>query len=72
MIRRVLSNKPSELASFTLELHPQPGRVPVSGERRFDENWAEDDGLEKMAYWMDMLSHNYTLIEPAFNAFDIK
>lgn len=63
VVAKARSGDNDELLSFTLEIHPQPGRRPLGEHDRFFQHWNHKGNAEQMAYWMDIIAHNYTLLE---------
>jgi len=49
-------------ASFTLEIHDPPGRLPVDDARDLFRHWRDTTNAERMNHWLDVLSQNGMLV----------
>jgi len=52
-------------ASFSLEIHPQPGRLPLQDAAGFFSHWRDPANAERMNYWLSVLSENHVLLQAA-------
>ena len=48
--------------SFTLEIHPPAGRIPLGAFAPLFEHWADRTTAERMNHWIDVLLRNQTLL----------
>jgi hypothetical protein len=53
--------EPAKL-SFTLEMHPQPGRTPLREHAELFGHWRDRSNAEAMNYWLDLLLDNAALV----------
>lgn len=53
--------EPAKL-SFTLEMHPQPGRRPLGDHADLFSHWRDKDNAEAMNLWLDLLLDNAALV----------
>lgn len=67
VIRAAMSGLPADKLSFTLELHPQPGRTPLNQHAYLFEHWTDKTNAERMTYWLERLIENSTLLRNACN-----
>lgn len=67
VIRAAMSGLPADKLSFTLELHPQPGRTPLNQHAYLFKHWTDKTNAERMTYWLDRLIENSTLLRNACN-----
>ncbi len=67
IIHAALSGLPADKLSFTLELHPQPGRTPLERHADLFAHWTDKTNAERMNYWLDRLIENSTLVRNACN-----
>lgn len=68
VIRAAMSGLPADKLSFTLELHPQPGRTPLGRHADLFAHWTDKTNAERMNYWLDRLIENSTLLRNACNS----
>lgn len=68
VMRAALSGLPADKLSFTLELHPQPGRTPLDRHAGLFAHWTDKTNAERMNYWLDKLIENSTLLRNACHA----
>ncbi|MGZ6839771.1 MAG: hypothetical protein ACXVHC_04850, partial [Frankiaceae bacterium] len=54
-------------ASFTLEIHDPPGRLPVDDARDLFRHWRDTTNAERMNHWLDVLSQNGMLVANALS-----
>jgi hypothetical protein len=67
IMHAALSGLPADKLSFTLELHPQPGRTPLERHAYLFDHWADKTNAERMNYWLDRLIENSILLRNAYN-----
>jgi hypothetical protein len=49
--------------SFTLEIHPAAGRLPLADAARLFHHWKNIANAERMNYWLSILSENALLLD---------
>ncbi len=49
-------------ASFTLEIHPMEGRLPLDNASGIFNHWRDITNAERMNYWLSILSQNHRLL----------
>ncbi len=50
------------LVSFTLEIHPVPGRLPLGSASSLFTHWQDKTNAEQMNFWLSVLLENYRLL----------
>ncbi|MCK5229339.1 MAG: hypothetical protein KAR13_03685 [Desulfobulbaceae bacterium] len=58
-----------DLISFTLEIHPQEGRLPLGPYAHLFTHWQDKTNGERMNYWLDLLIKNHFLVREAYKNF---
>ncbi len=53
----------SEQVSFSLEIHPAPGRLPLGDASYLFDHWNEKTNAERMNHWLWVLSQNHQLVQ---------
>lgn len=53
--------------SFTLEIHPSEGRMPLNDASGLFDHWRDKTNAERMNYWLNVLSQNKRLLDYAIN-----
>jgi hypothetical protein len=53
--------------SFTLEVHPSGGRLPLGNASGLFERWADRTNAELMNHWLNALQENHRLLLEAFS-----
>jgi hypothetical protein len=48
--------------SFTLEIHPTEGRLPLANASCLFNHWRDKTDAERMNYWLSILAQNYKLL----------
>jgi hypothetical protein len=56
---------PDERLSFTLEIHPQDGRVPLGEYAPLFGHWQDQENAERMNHWIEILLRNHHLLRQA-------
>jgi len=54
-----------ERVSFSLEIHPGEGRLPLGDAAHLFDHWADKTNAERMNYWLSVLWHNCQLVKQA-------
>jgi len=57
----------SQRVSFTLEIHPTQGRLPLEDYGRFFTHWRDKTNAEKMNHWLSVLFENHQLVKKALS-----
>ncbi|NIA09974.1 MAG: hypothetical protein GWP10_09665 [Nitrospiraceae bacterium] len=52
--------------SFTLEIHPTEGRLPLANASYLFDHWRDKTNAEKMNYWLSILAQNHKLLIEAY------
>jgi hypothetical protein len=52
-------------ASFSLEIHPQDGRLPLGGCSYLFNHWQDKTNAERMNHWLQVLLQNHQLVSEA-------
>jgi hypothetical protein len=52
-----------EMLSFTLEIHPPPGRQPLGEYSSLFEHWQDLTNAERMQHWIEVLLRNHRLLQ---------
>ncbi len=60
---------PPDRISFSLEIHPGNGRIPVDDASHFFGHWRDRTNAERMNFWLAVLSQNKMLVEEACRHF---
>ena len=56
-----------ERVSFSLEIHPTKGRLPLGEYGRLFDHWQDKTNAEKMNFWLSVLIENYHLVRKALD-----
>lgn len=56
-------------ASFSLEIHPGSGRIPLDDASHLFDHWSDRTNAEKMNFWLATLNQNEKLIEQTCRQF---
>lgn len=56
---------PDEMLSFTLEIHPPEGRLPLGEYASLFGHWRDLANAERMQYWIEVLLQNHRLLQDA-------
>jgi hypothetical protein len=67
VLRAALDALPPEQLSFTLEIHPQDGRVPLGPHAGLFSHWRDTANAERMNFWIEMLLENAQLVRDGFS-----
>jgi starch synthase (maltosyl-transferring) len=51
-----------DLLSFTLEIHPAEGRLPLGNASRLFSRWKDKGNAERMNFWLSVLQRNQKII----------
>lgn len=60
---------PPDKISFSLEIHPGSGRLPLNDASHLFGHWRDKTNAERMNFWLAVLSHNKKLVEEACRQF---
>jgi hypothetical protein len=63
IVSESLESLPAEKISFSLEIHPGNGRIPLDDASYFFDHWRDRTNAERMNFWLTVLSQNKRLIE---------
>ncbi len=50
------------LVSFTLEIHPEEGRVSLGDASHLFDHWTDKTNAERMNYWLSVIKQNFRLL----------
>lgn len=56
-----------ERVSFTLEIHPTPGRLPLGDAAALFNHWIDKTNAEQMNQWLAVMSENHAALLQALN-----
>jgi len=62
IVDETLKTLSPDLVSFTLEIHPEEGRIPLSDASHLFYHWTDKTNAERMNYWLSVLKQNYRLL----------
>jgi hypothetical protein len=62
IVDETLKTLSPELVSFTLEIHPEEGRIPLGDASYLFDHWTDKTNAERMNYWLSVLKQNYRLL----------
>ena len=48
--------------SFSLEIHPTEGRIPLGDAGHLFRHWADKENAERMNFWLSVLAQNHLLV----------
>jgi hypothetical protein len=65
IVRTALSALPADRLSFTLEIHPSDGRLPVGDAAALFRHWTDLDHAERTNHWLSLLVRHATLVRQA-------
>jgi hypothetical protein len=54
---------PDDRLSFTLEIHPQEGRLALGEDAALFRHWRDLGNAEKMNYWIEIILRNHRLLQ---------
>jgi hypothetical protein len=60
---------PPARISFSLEIHPRNGRIPLDDATHLFGHWRDRTNAERMNFWLSVLSQNKMLVEEACRHF---
>lgn len=72
IVDTALGSLPTEKISFSLEIHPSEGRIPLGDASYLFNHWEEKVNAERMNFWLSVLSQNKKLVEEACRRFHEK
>jgi hypothetical protein len=52
----------TDRASFSLEIHPTEGRLPLGDASYLFSHWKDKGNAERMNYWLSVLLRNHQLV----------
>jgi hypothetical protein len=53
-----LAGLPADQLSFTLEIHPMGGRLPLGDAAHLFRHWRDRENAERMNHWLAVLARN--------------
>jgi hypothetical protein len=62
IVRESLTRPGREKVSFSLEIHPTEGRLPLGEDAHLFSHWKEMENAERMNYWLSVLEKNRDLV----------
>ncbi len=62
IVGRALELLDAKLLSFTLEIHPAGGRLPLGDASALFQHWADKTNAEQMNHWLALLARNHQLL----------
>jgi len=65
IVKESLALLPPGRLSFSLEIHPSAGRIPLDDALHLFLHWNDRRNAERMNYWLHMLMHNSKLVRDA-------
>lgn len=65
IVAATLESLAPELLSFTLEIHPTHGRLPLGDAAHLFAHWQDKTNAEWMHYWLAVLLQNHHLLQQA-------
>ncbi len=65
IVEAALAALPPGRVSFTLEIHPSGGRLPLGDASALFSHWTELDHAERMNHWLSELARNAALVRSA-------
>ncbi len=65
IVSQTLAALDPDLISFTLEIHPQEGRIPLGPYAHLFTHWKDKTNGERMNYWLNLLLNNHFLVRDA-------
>ena len=68
IILQALKNIGGERTSFTLEIHPAAGQLPLGDASALFGHWRDKTNAEKMNHWLAVLAENHRLLREAIAA----
>jgi hypothetical protein len=68
IIAKALESPGPAHVSFTLEIHPVEGRLPLGDASYLFHHWRDKGNAERMNFWLSVLCKNYRLVSDAIKA----
>ena len=68
IISQALKSIGGERVSFTLEIHPAAGQLPLGDASALFGHWRDKTNAEKMNHWLAVLAENHRLLRVAITA----
>jgi hypothetical protein len=65
-VMKALHGLAPERVSLMLEIHPQPGRLPLGRHGHLFSHWKDQANAEQMNFWLDVLVQNAVLLRDAY------
>lgn len=65
VVGRALELLQPKLLSFTLEIHPAGGRLPLGEVSALFQHWTDKTNAEQMNHWLALLARNHQLLREA-------
>jgi len=62
ILAEALGGPPADRLSFTLEIHPMGGRLPLGDAAMLFRHWADTSNAERMNDWLSILAENQRLV----------